>query len=118
MGQSFFAGKLRPNFPFRWFCARARNQQRTGSDYETPKKAKHFGVESMLGRDQTDNVQNPLKIVVAIIFDFDPSPFRGVMNRHVGAEMLTQFVLQIPDRRRAYDYFGTSAPFLPPPKET
>src|SRR2546421_6340498 len=48
---------------------------------------------------QTQRSENALEIVVAIIFNFDPSAFLAVMNQHPGAEMFLQSVLQIVDRR-------------------
>jgi hypothetical protein len=42
---------------------------------------------------QTDDAQNPLEIVIAIVLNFDPSAFWSMMNRNVRAQMLPQFVL-------------------------
>jgi hypothetical protein len=41
-----------------------------------------------------------LEIVVAVIFDLDPSAFFAVMNRHVRGEMLLQPILQFLNRCR------------------
>jgi hypothetical protein len=51
------------------------------------------GFRSAIGGIQTNNAQDALEIVIAVVFDFDPAAFQPMMNGDIRAQVLTQFVL-------------------------
>jgi hypothetical protein len=48
---------------------------------------------SAIARRQAKSGNNPLEIVVSVIFDLDPSAFLSMVNGHVCRKMLLQAIL-------------------------
>src|SRR5260370_42160853 len=64
---------------------------------------------SAFAHSQTQVAHDALKIVIAIIFDLDPTALVAVMDPHVRAKFLLQSILQIFDRRRRGSCLGRIA---------
>src|SRR6266849_2224748 len=64
---------------------------------------------SAFAHSQTQGAHDALKIVVAIIFDLDPTALVAVMDPHVRAKFLLQSILQIFDRRRRGSCLASTA---------
>src|SRR6266404_9352859 len=60
----------------------------------------HRNPPSGLARGQTKGAEDALKIVVAIIFNLDASPFFAVVHQYAGTQVFLQSILQIFDRCR------------------
>src|ERR1700736_2177575 len=99
MAERSITGKFCPNLP-RWRSGAGRGDDDPDTrQTDPPDWKRHLEVRSAIAGTQTNDAQNSLEIVIAVVLDFDPTAFRSMMNRDVGPQMLTQFVLQIGDRR-------------------
>jgi hypothetical protein len=75
-------------------------KQRESGNHTTDllaRKKTTFRIRLAIAGIQTNDSQNALEIVIAVVLDFDAAAFGSMMNHDVGPQMLTQFVLQISD---------------------
>src|SRR5881296_2144236 len=74
-------------------------------------------ASSGLARDQTESDNHTLEIVIAVIFNLDPSAFFAVVNGDAGSQMLLQAILQLCHCRRGNGQFARAlAPQATDPK--
>src|ERR1043166_3583619 len=89
--ECLLARKILPDFFRRSFGARSPKKKEDKKTRSSQRQGHE--VLSASARIQTDDAQDPLKVIIAVIFYLDSAALRAVMNGNVRAEMLSEFVL-------------------------